>query len=240
MPLPLILALATALPAPLPIDQIVRRTTEVAARDATGLRCRVQMTARQLDSDGKVETEQQSEYEETRLPGGKVDRHVLRASTDGRDTTGEARDREAKRRADEKRWAAEGRKPPNPDKELSDLSPFAPGRADDHEFALARTDTLWGRPVYVLTVKARGKKPKETAGNGTAWIDAERFVPLKGEYTPASLPRKVTWMKIQTQHTLHPSGVAIPTLLKMDGSGEAFFVRKGFTSTFRWGECRRE
>jgi hypothetical protein len=89
-------------------------------------------------------------------------------------------------------------------------------------------------------MKVTASRPEQRLGNGTAWIDAERFIPLKGEYAPAKLPKRVTWMKLQTQHGAGPGGLAVPTLLKLEGAGQAFFVRKGFSSTFRWKQCRTD
>lgn len=121
---------------------------------------------------------------------------------------------------------------------LEDLSPFSPKRVAAHRFTLLRTETLWQRPTYVLAVSAL--KANATSANGTVWVDAEYFVPLKGEYQPARLPRLVSWLKILAQEARLDGGGVSPTLLKIDGLGGMPFFRKRFSSTFTWSACRRD
>jgi len=219
------------------VAEIVRRTRETLAQETVGMVCRLAMVAIQGDGDGKPENDIRSEIEETHGPGRHIERTVLHASRNGKDTTAEARQKEAKRRAD--RQAGKDRGPGGRrfGSDANDLSPFSVERAADHRFDLLRQETLWGRPAYVVKVSAL--KTKETSANGTVWIDAEHFVPLKGEYTLAKLPRFVTWLKVQTQHVPFAGGTAAPSLLKIDGAGGVPLFRKTFTSTMRWTGCHR-
>jgi hypothetical protein len=88
----------------------------------------------------------------------------------------------------------------------------------------------------VVKVIARERKPK--LGNGTAWIDAQSFVTLKGEYFPAGMPKQVDWLKVHTQHALHASGFALPTALRVDGAGHFLFIKRGFRLRMKWLECK--
>jgi hypothetical protein len=250
------LTLAAAPPA-LPVDEIVRRTAELVARPVPGLRCKVVMSVQQADGDGKVEHDLRGEFEEARGADGKAERKVVKATADGKDVTAEwhAKEQEEKRKRDaqaaeararqEKAGQAPAARPeqgqpggkPGMSASLEDLSPFSPKRVAAHRFTLLRTETLWQRPAYVLAVSAI--KANATSANGTVWVDAEHFVPLRGEYQPARLPRLVSWIKILAQEERLGGGGVAPTLLKIDGSGGLPLFRKRFASTFRWSGCRQ-
>ena len=59
-------ARAKSEPAPLPVDEIVRRTVEVMEQKPAQLVCRVVSDRRILDGGGKVDDHEQSEIQQTR------------------------------------------------------------------------------------------------------------------------------------------------------------------------------
>jgi hypothetical protein len=100
-----------------------------------------------------------------------------------------------------------------------------------------RRETLWGRPALVVRVHADKRDDNPSLANGTLWIDAERWVELKGELTPVKLPPHADWLKIQEQFVLDGGGVPLPTFLHIEGAGHLLFIKKQFTSTLRWSDC---
>jgi hypothetical protein len=114
-------------------------------------------------------------------------------------------------------------------------SPLDAKNAPDESFELLRKETLWGRPTYVLKVQAKKKSPQHA--NGTLWIDAERFVELKGELTPSEMPPHADWIKVQEQYLPGPKDVAVPAYLHIEGAGHMLFMHKQFRTTLRWTDC---
>src|SRR5262249_46926866 len=115
-------------------------------------------------------------------------------------------------------------------------SPFSRKWSPRYRFTLVKRETLWGRPAWVVHVTALDRHPD--ARDGTAWIDAERFVELRGQFVPAKLPDYTDWAKVQEQFTLHPSGYAVLELLILDGAGHLMVFKKGLHTTMRWSDCR--
>src|SRR5262249_3590738 len=121
---------------------------------------------------------------------------------------------------------ATGDKKREKDKDDDLMEPFSAKWSPHYSFQLLRKERIWGREAYVLRVSAYARKTK--AGNGLAWIDANDFVELKGEFVPAKLPDNADWAKFQIQYLLQPSGVAVPTLLKFEGAGHKWVFKRGF------------
>src|SRR5262249_34825105 len=117
-----------------------------------------------------------------------------------------------------------------------DWSPFAKKNAPSESFELLRREVLWGRPTYVLKVKAM--RNETSLANGTVWIDAEKWVALKGELVPSAMPPHADWLKVQEQYVLGPRDVPVPSLVNIAGGGHFMFMRKQFPSTLRWSSCR--
>jgi hypothetical protein len=108
--------------------------------------------------------------------------------------------------------------------------------APNETFELLRKETLWGRPTYVVKVSAQKNAPEHA--NGTLWIDAERFVELKGELEPSAMPPHADWIKVQEQYVPGPKDVAVPSFLHIEGAGHMLFLHKQFRTTLRWSDCR--
>jgi hypothetical protein len=222
---------AAPLPAPaLPIAEIVRRTIEVMDQHPkTPLVCHVISDRQILGGNGKAEDEEHQEVEETRQ-GEHVEWKLQHKWKNGHDVTAQALG-EQRRKDEERRQKGEPKHSRNDDL----MEPFSHKWSARYRFELVREEALWGRATYVVKVTALDHK--ETAGNGLAWIDRERFVELRGLFTPAKLPDKADWARFQLQYTLAPGGIAVPSFIKFEGGGHFLFVKKGFLQTIRWSDC---
>jgi hypothetical protein len=60
---------------------------------------------------------------------------------------------------------------------------------------------------------------------------------MKGEYVPTKLPDNADWARFQLQYSLH-NGVEVPSLLKLEGAGHKWFIKKGFRQVYRWLGCQ--
>ena len=210
---------------PPPLAQIVARAAQLVAKKPDGLVCPVEMEAEQLDSGGKKEHETRAQTEVT-LRGAEQDEAVIRQWNDGKELTQRELVEQDKKRAKAK---SEGK-----DRDAEMKEPI--DQPDKFRFALLRTESLWGRPAFVLSAAPLAEGSEEL--KGTLWIDATSFVELKAELSPAKNPDHVDWMKVQLQAGLHSSGAVVPTLVHVEGAGHFLLFHKGFRFTQRWGECR--
>jgi hypothetical protein len=137
-----------------------------------------------------------------------------------------------------KKQKAEKKKKPTKGADGFDVSPspLEAANAPNESFELVRKETLWGRPAYVVKVRAQKASPQQS--NGTLWIDAERFIELKGELSPSAMPPHADWIRVQEQFAPGPAGVAVPTYLHIEGAGHMLFLHKQFRTTLRWSDCR--
>ena len=219
----LFLALAAHAEEPQPtLEQIVERTARLAAKKPDALVCAVETDAEQLDSGGKKEHELRAQTEVT-FKAGEQSEAIIRQWKDGKELTQKELVAQDKKRAEAK---AEG-------KQFDMKEPIE--EPAKYRFALLRTEELWGRRAFVLSVAPLVDDSEDL--KGTLWIDAVSFVELKAELHPAKNPDHVDWMKVQLQSTLHASGAPIPSLVQIEGAGHMLFFRKGFRFTQRWGEC---
>jgi hypothetical protein len=189
--------------------------------------CRVTVDTQLLDKKGQPEHDEHREGKAT-LKGGDQDIESEKVVRDGKPVSA---DEIAEERAKVKKDKARKKKD-----EDFDLSPLAPKNAPNEAFELVRKETLWGRPAYVLAVKAQKKSPNQA--NGTLWIDAERFVELKGDLTPSEMPEHADWIKVQEQFVPGPRDLAVPSYLHIEGAGHMLFMHKQFRTTLRWSDCR--
>jgi hypothetical protein len=219
---------AWAEPPSLSLDEVLARARAVMDRKPQSTVCRITVETEVLDRAGKREHEDKREGRAT-LRGNEQDVVTERAWRDGKPMS-----------ADElaaERAQAQKRRGERKDDQL-ELAPLATKNAGQERFELLHTQTLWGRPALVLRVHADGAPDNQTLANGTLWIDAERFVELKGELTPATLPPHTDWVKIQEQYALAPDGVPLPTFLHIEGAGHFMFMKRQVRSTLRWNDCR--
>jgi hypothetical protein len=203
-----------------PVGEIIRRATDVRERKPAKLTCKL-ITEADLTDDGKPAARQRGEIDWT-VRGDKVEERVLREWEDGRELT------EAERT---KRHKSE--KPAETDAKDA-KSPFARGSVGDHTFEWLRGEVLWGHRTHVIKVTAR----KRDGMNGTAWIDVDTFVELKGEYLIARPPTPIRWLKVQLQHVMLASGAVAPSLVQIDGAGRLLWKKFGFQMKATWQDCR--
>ena len=117
---------------------------------------------------------------------------------------------------------------------MSPLAVRRPRRTSRSSWCARRT--LWGRPAYVVNVHAEKKSPHQA--NGTMWIDAERFLPLKAELVPSEMPPHADWIKVQEQYVPGPKEAPVMSYLHIVGAGHMMFMHKQFRTTLRWSDCR--
>jgi hypothetical protein len=210
----------------LPLNEIVARARMVSDKKPKSTVCRLHVETRLSDKSGKLEHEEIRDGKAT-LTGSDQDDDFENVVRDGKpmgkEELASERKKVKKQQADRKNEEVE-------------LSPLAAKNAASEKFDLVGKEMLWGRPVYVIKVQAEGDGP--SLASGTLWIDAERFVEVKGELSPARMPPHADWVKVQEQFTLDGKGVPLPTLLNIQGAGHMFFVHKQFRSTLRWSDCR--
>lgn len=207
---------------------IVSKARALMERKPNGVVCALEVESRVTDGKGKLEHTEQRRGKAT-LRGDDEDVDTASVVRDGKPMSPEELQVERERIKNDRKKRKKG-------DEDFELSPLAPKNAPSEEFTLLRRETLWGRPAVVLAVRARANKP--TLANGTLWIDAETFVELKGELTPATNPEHVDWLKLQEQYALGPGGVTVPSVLYVEGAGHFLFVKKQFRTTIRWSDCR--
>jgi hypothetical protein len=213
---------------PLPAASfVVEKARAVMEKKPTHVVCRVSVETQVLDKHGKLEHVEKREGK-TIFDGDRQAFESSRVVRDGKEIspTDLAKERESEKKA------AEGAK----SSDDLDLSPLASKNASRQSFDLLRRETLWGRPAYLLDVRANGSS--ETLANGKLWVDAETFVELKGELVPAKLPPHVDWIKLQEQFVLGPKSVPVPSLVRVEGAGHFLFMRKQFSTTLRWTDCQ--
>jgi len=210
-----------------PVAEVVARARAVMDRKPSEMVCKIVVDTQVLDKAGKAEHEEHREGKAI-LRGDTQDVESQSVTRDGKPMTPEEI-------ADEHEKVKKQRAKGKGDDDLA-LSPLAAKNAPSQTFELLRKETLWGRPAFVLKVQAQ--KPSLKLANGTVWVDAERFVQLKGELSPSEMPPHADWVKVQQQYVLGPKDVPVPSLLHIEGAGHMLFMRKQFRTTLRWTDCR--
>jgi hypothetical protein len=213
------------------VDEVVAHARAVMDKKPQAVVCKVVVDTQLLDKTGKPEHDEHREGKAT-LRGDDQDIESAKVVRDGKEMTAdEIADERAKVQKDKQK----AKKKKGGDDDF-DLSPLDAKNAPNESFELLRRETLWGRPVFVLKVTATKKSPSQA--NGTLWIDAERFVELKGELVPSEMPAHADWIKVQEQYVPGPKEVAVPAYLHIEGAGHMMFMHKQFRTTLRWTECR--
>ena len=212
------------------VDDLVSRTRAVMDKKADGVVCKIVVDTQLLDKTGKPE------HDEHRV--GKATFHGddqdIESESVVRDGTAMSKTELADERAKVQKDKSKSKKKGAGDSEF-DLSPMT-AKKSDQSFEIVRKETLWGRPAYVLKVSA--PKPSPQKFNGMLWIDAEKFVELKAELTPAEMPPHADWIKVQMQYVPGPNDIAVPAYLHIEGAGHMWMMHKQFRTTLRWSDCR--
>jgi hypothetical protein len=209
-----------------PVEAIVRRAVAAMERHPPKWVCKIFTQAEMTDLQGNVEDVYLVEAEQTH-EGKRTEDRIVRATKNGKDITAEAQ---------AKQKEALAKRKPKEDHEREVAVPLSEEGVSKYGFTLIRRDVLWKHPVWVVGVRA--KERITTAGDGTAWIDADTGVLLKAELVPAKLDDHLYWLKFHMQFEAHAGGFAVPTLLKVEGAGHYLAIKKGFRSTIRWAGCR--
>ena len=213
-----------------PVADVVAKARAVMDKKPNGVVCKIVVDTQLLDKTGKPEHDEHREGKAT-LRGDDQDVESTAVVRDGKAMSDvDIAEERAKVQKDKKKAKKKG------GDDDFDLSPLAAKNAANEAFELAGKETLWGRPAYVLKVRAQKQSPQQA--NGTLWIDAERFVELKGELTPSEMPPHADWIKVQEQYVAGPRDVPVPSYLHIEGAGHMMFMHKQFRTTLRWSDCR--
>ncbi|HEY1584504.1 MAG TPA: hypothetical protein VGH63_02380 [Polyangia bacterium] len=213
-----------------PVDDVVTRTRAVMDQKPDVV-CKIIVDTQLLGKTGKPEHDEHREGKAT-LRGDEQDIESQSVVRDGQQmTAAEIADERAKVLKDKKKDKKKG----GDGSSEFDISPMT-AKKSDAAFELVGKETLWGRPAYVL--KVRAQKPSPQKFNGMVWIDAEKFVELKAELTPAEMPPHADWIKVQMQYVPGPKAAPVPSYLHIEGAGHMWMMHKQFRTTLRWSDCR--
>jgi hypothetical protein len=229
---------APAAPAPSAaptLDEIVRRASAVQEKKPQKAVCKVLIRASLLGRDGKEKEAQELERSE-RWEAGKG-RHgpLTKVVADGKPASA-AELAEANADDEKKQKEFEERQARGEGQELGPV--FGKVRVEQTTFKLLREEALGGRRCYVL---AFAPKPGTKDGRmGTAWIDAETFLPVQVLSQPKPLPEHVDLMNLEESQQLSALGEVLPSRLSIEGAGGFLFLRRHFRLETRWVECKAE
>ncbi|MBS2025935.1 MAG: hypothetical protein JST92_26350, partial [Deltaproteobacteria bacterium] len=114
---------------------------------------------------------------------------------------------------------------------------FTAFRPPLHTFKLLGEEQVAGRRAYKLEVTPR-PEARENGRVGTAWIDAQTFVPLKGIYSPNPLPSSVDSMELEEDFVPGPQGESVPSLSRTKAKGGFWFMKKNVVLEQRYEGCK--
>lgn len=221
--------------APLSVDEIVRRAAAQQARAPQGLTCNLVSRAWELDGHGKPGGELRQEHEVSWQGGTLQHGKTTVRSYAGKPFSAEEM-KAADKEDEKKRKQLEEAKAKGEARESEPV--FAAFRVPLHAFKLLREEPLDGRRAYVLSVE-----PKPQAGpegrSGTAWVDAESFVVLRGTYAPKPLPDHVDRMELEERFARTAEGDTVPVLLRTEATGGFWFFKKRVRFESSFEGCRK-
>ena len=234
---------ATPAPAPAPaappaapaptLDELIQRASAVQERRPKQRTCKVEIRASLLDSDGNPKEVQELERSESWTEGKSKRGPLTKMVTDGKPAT--PKELQEAIAEDEKKQADfDARQQRGEGQELAPV--FAKGRLEQTTFKLLREEQLAGRRAFVVEF---APKPGVKDGRaGTAWIDAETFLPAQVHSSPKPLPDHVEKMVMEEEQAVTAQGEAAPKRLFIDGAGGFFFLKRYFRLETKWSDCR--
>jgi hypothetical protein len=196
-----------------------------------------------LDRRGRTDTVSQF-YFDIRYDGqGKSRSELTRAFKDGQDISAEAK----------KRFIGSDAPPEKPGAKkrqtftfsMSDV-PFNPERRHlTAARARPETQVLFGRSCRRFDISFRAnsavKEPaREMNWVGMAWLEEESGVPVKLEFSIEPLPKNVNSLWTIYRYELDAAGDWALREISVQGQGGFLFIKKGFRSTTRFSEYRRQ
>ena len=225
---------ASAAPsAALPVEELVRRATAAQEKRPQHLTCKVEIRASLLDSDGNASEAQVLERSERWEAGVSRPGPLTKVVSEGR-TLPPAELADAVADDARKQQDLGARRQRGEGQELAPV--FAAARAALTTFTLLREEPLSGRRTLVL---AFTPKPGAKDGRaGTAWVDAETFLPLRVTSSPQPLPDHVDRLQIDEEQQLTADGETAPLRTKIESAGGFFFLRRRMKLETNWSDCR--
>ena len=179
---------AEALP---PVAEVVAQARAAHGPKAAEVVCKVVVDTQLLDKTGKPEHDEHREGKAT-FRGDDMDIESVKVVRDGKEMTADEIAEERAKVQKDKQGEEEGRR--------RRLRPHAARRrrtCRNESFEVVRRETLWGRPAFVVKVRAQKQSPQQA--NGTMWIDAERSSCSRAELSPSAMPPHADWIKVQEQ-----------------------------------------
>jgi hypothetical protein len=222
--------------AELPVQEIVQRASAQLGRKPKKLRCNVELRALELDSLGKPTDTEERALIETWRDGVAEQGLPYQRSSDGKPLTA---DELAKANQDEAQQRAEMKQHEENGEGGHVDAPLEAAQVPRHKFTLLRRDQLDGRPVYVLAVAPQSLKPDErvVTREGTIYVDAQTFVPLKLDTHALPLPRHADRMDLQEEFALTAAGETVPKFLSIEIKGGVLFFTRTYRVETRWTRC---
>ena len=219
-------------PAP-PLDEVVRRASAVQEKRPQKLTCRVEIRASLLDSDGNAKEAQVLERSERWESGVARPGPITKVVADGR-TLPPAELAEAALDDARKQQDLDARRQRGEGKELAPV--FSAARVPLTLFKLLHEELLAGRRTVAL---AFAPLPGTQDGRaGTAWIDAETFLPVRVTSSPQPLPDHVDSLVMDEEQQLTAHGEVAPLRTKIESAGGFFFLRRRMKLETTWSDCR--
>lgn len=203
------------------LQRVAERTKQVEAF-SENCRMTIDVTGEELDSDGKVESSEQSVFRVTKKSGETTSTELLKSIEDGKDVTEEAKKEEAKKAAEGKNRNGKQKKGGT----LGELSPFHPSQVRKYRFGILAPPP--GNPslVRVAFQPAGEKDPELLIGDAT--IDPATGDLLSMSMRLSKTPYLVDSLAMEAELKADtPAGKAL-SKLSVRGSAGLAFLKKRF------------
>jgi hypothetical protein len=228
---PLLLLLALVMPLPAgaaPVDPLWLKAIESAARAKQWSPGEMRLAIEMADDKGKVLETWDNRYRLSLGTDGAVHTEVVSAVRNGKDETRKEREAQAKREVQAERGGSA-----QPDGEsawagfLDD--PFDPAMQDTaHIRLLEGTREIAGTACIAFAFNL--SKPKNTAVEGTAWLNAATGLPVEVVSSPKPLPRAAYELVTTVRYT-----DGLVSEVRVEGSGSLLFFKRRFSSVITLG-----
>ena len=202
-----------------------QKAVQIAARNQNWVPGEAYTRTEVMNTKGKLEHVEESEFRILRRQGGEVKTEIVRVVRDGKDETAQAR---------KKQQEAEKK---NPDKAGGKTfrvgrSPFLPEVQDSVTVQpLDSTATIDGKRCAGFRFEELVPRGRKIVG--TAWLDVQTGAPVLLEFEPRPLPKRVKKMRTQIRYRWTPEGDWYPVEMTMSGEGGFLFIKKRFRSVIR-------
>lgn len=195
-----------------------------------------------LDRQGRSESMTKLYFKMIVDDKSEVRSELLQAFKDGKDISADMKKKLALREAQDKKVA---KKKDTFSVSLAD-NPFNPDRQQDVTArAHAEKQLLFGTlcqrfDFSFKTEMVRKDKAEKISWVGKAWLEENSGIPLKLEFSLEPLPKNVHSLWTIYLYDLTAAGDWVLKEIKVQGQGGFLFIKKGFRSTTRFSDYRRQ